>query len=299
VDSSTRRFWDSDQPCGANARELAVGDRAFRFEGLSDAHVAALERIWGPYFSQSSGLPVDRTIRVCDGGPGVFLAEPQPGELYRIEPRVAPGGMIALSYAFAVGPDPDGDWRLALDADPREPAPQSVGNATRVLAARMAVERGGFALHSAGVLRNDAAWVFAGASGAGKSTAVRLSKPGVSLGDDFGFVLPGVDGAWIAPPLPFDNAATIVRRPDGQIYPVAGIWRLFKADEPRVERLSGLAAVSSLSTCSAFPWVIPDLAGRALEQIGRFCEESHFGHLYFALDANFWEPLSAAVQGLD
>lgn len=242
-------------------------------------------------------MPVDRTIRVTAGGPGVWLAEPRAGELYRIEPRTTPVGQIALSYAFAVGPGPDGNWRVALDSDSSEPAPQSLENATRVLTARMAAERGGFAMHSAGVLRDGKAWIFAGPSGAGKSTAVRLSAPAVSLGDDFGVVLPGPDG-WIAAPLPFDNAP-VAERPGRSSYPVAGIWRLFKADQPRVERLQGLAAVTSLASCLALPWVLPDLATTTLEQVDRFCADSHFGHLHFGLDVDFWEPLSAAVGRLD
>jgi hypothetical protein len=298
VEPSIRRFYASDSACGENSRELAVGERSFRFEGMSDDQAAALERFWGPYFTADSGLPVDRTIRVSDGGPGVWLAEPRVGELYRIEPRVTPSGVIALSYAFALGPGSDGSWRLALDTDSSEPAPQSLENATRVLAARMAVERGGFAMHSAGVLRDGKAWIFTGASGAGKSTAVRLSAPAASLGDDFGLVLPSPAG-WVTPPLPFDNAPVTAERPEGSSFPVAGVWRLFKADEPRVERPTGLAAVTSLSTCLALPWVMPDLAGAMLEQIGRFCEESHFGHLHFGLDTDFWGPLSAAVEGLD
>ena len=298
MESSIRRFVASDQACGKNVRELAVGDHAFRFEGLSDDQTAALEHCWGPYFTTDSGLPVDRTIQVSDGGRGVWLAEPKAGELYRIEPRTTPSGVVALSYAFAVGPGPDGSWRLALAMDSDEPAVQSLENATRVMVARMAVERGGFAMHSAGVLREGKAWIFTGPSGAGKSTAVRLSAPAVSLGDDFGLVLPGSDG-WVTPPLPFDNAHEIVERPAETNFPVAGIWRLFKADRVRIEHPTGLGAVTSLSSCLALPWAMPDLAGAALEQVDRFCRDARFGHLHFGLDGGFWAPLSAAAGGLD
>jgi hypothetical protein len=298
VESPIRRFFASADACGENVRELAVGDCAFRFEGLADDHAAALERQWGPFLTPDSGLSVDRTIRVCDGHRGVWLAEPQPGELYRVEARTTPSGVIALSYAFALGPCPDGSWRLALDTDSGEPAARTLENAARVLTARMAAERGGFALHSAGVLRDGKAWIFTGPSGAGKSTAVRLSAPAVSLGDDFGLVLPGPEG-WVTPPLPFDNAEAIVERPEGTNYLIAGIWRLFQAQRPRVERPTGLEAVTSLSSCLALPWVMPDLTGALLEQIDRFCEESHFGHLHFGLDGGFWGPLRAAVKRLD
>ncbi len=166
------------------------------------------------------------------------------------------------------------------------------------MTARMAVERGGFAMHAAGVLRDGKAWIFTGPSGAGKSTAVRLSAPAVSLGDDFGLVLPGPDG-WVTPPLPFDNAEAIVERPAETSFPVAGIWRLFKADQPRVERPTGLHAVTSLSSCQALSRVMPDLAGTVLGQIDRFCQEAHFGHLHFGLNGDFWGPLLAAAGGLD
>ncbi len=293
-----RRFYDSDRACGNEVRELAVGDCAFRYEGLSARQAAALERSWGPYFTLDSGRPLDRTIHVTDGGEGVWLGEPRAGELYRVEPKTTSSGVIALSYAFALGPAPGGGWRLALDSKSKEPAPQTLENATRLLAARMAVERGGFAMHSAGVLRDGRAWLFTGPSGAGKTSAVRLSAPAISLGDDFGIVYPEPEG-WVTPPLPFDNAPAIVDRPEESTFPVIGVWRLFKAERPAVDRPSGIVAVTSLSSCLALPWVMPDLAGALLEQVGRFCEQSHFGHLHFRLDKDFWGPLSAAVGGVD
>jgi len=298
VEPPIRRFWASDAACGENVRELAVGDRAFRFEGLAEDHAAALDARWGPYVTPDSGLPVDRTIRVADGGRGFWLAEPKAGELYRIESSDTPDGVIVLSYAFALGVGPEGAWRLALDRDSGEPVARSLENATRVLTARMAVERGGFAMHSGGVVRDGKAWIFTGPSGAGKSSAVRLSAPAVSLGDDFGLVLPSPDG-WVTPPLPFDNAEAIVERPTPASFPVAGIWRLFKAEQSRVERPTGLEAVTSLSSCLAFPWVMPDLAGPMLDHVDRFCRKGLFGHLYFALDGDFWAHLFAAIGKLD
>ena len=71
------------------------------------------------------------------------------------------------------------------------------------------------------------------------------------------------------------------------------------ADQPRVECPSGLAAVTSLSSCLALPWAMPDLAGLALGQIDRFCEEANFGHLHFGLDGGFWQSLLEASKGLD
>ena len=299
MDPAIRRFLDARSPCGPLARELAIGDRALRFVGLSDEQAAGLERFWGPYLAPSSGHPVHREVSVCGGGRGVWLAEPVPGELYRVEPRSTPAGIVALSYAFACGPDEEGSWRVALADDVHEPASQSLENVARLLVARSAVELGGFAMHSAGVVKHGKAWIFAGPSGSGKSTAVSLSSPAESLGDDFGVVLPDGRGGWVAPPLPFDNAPAIVDRPALPNYPVAGIWRLFKGSSAGVERPAGIAAVTSLSTCTAFPSAMPDLAGKILDQVGLFCQQGFFGHLTFGLDRGFWGPLRESVDALD
>lgn len=299
MDSTIRRFLQSGTVCGSNARELSIGDRALRLEGLSDSQTAALERYWGPYLEPDSGLAIHRTVTVCDGGPGGWLEDPSPGEIYRVEPLVAPECSLTLSYAFAVGEDADGQWKVALAGDAFEPAFQSLENAARVLTARMAAENGGFAMHSAGVLRDGRAWIFAGPSGSGKSTAVRRSKPCVSLGDDFGLVLPDGAGGWRAAPVPFDNMPAVVERPEGSLFPVAGIWRLFQDEKTRVERPTGLLAATSLSSCAALPWAMPDLAGPIVENISRFCHEGFFGHLHCSLETDFWGPLRESVGLLD
>lgn len=298
MDPSIRRFLQSGTPCGSNARELSIGERALRLEGLSDDQTVALERYWGPYLSPGSGLTIHRTVTVCDGGAGGWLDDPAPGELYRVEPLVAPEASLTLSYAFALGAVGD-RWRIVLAGDAFEPAVQSLENAARVLTARMAGELGGFAMHAAGVLRDGRAWLFTGPSGSGKSTAVRLSAPAVSLGDDFGLVFPDERGCWVAAPVPFDNVAAVVDRPEGTTFPVAGIWRLFQDEQTRVDRPSGLVAATSLSSCAALPWAMPDLAGPVVENIGRFCDESFFGHLHFSLEEDFWGPLRESVRSLD
>lgn len=299
MDPLIRRFQQADRAAGACNRDLVLGDVAFRFTGLTERQAGALERWWGPYLLPDAGLAVERTIEVTDGGKGVWLGEPKAGELYRVEPRLDGKSVIAMSYGFAVGRLSGERWRLALDSAGTEPAPQSIENATRWLAARMAVDRGGFALHSAGVLREGRAWLFTGPSGAGKTTAVRLSEAEASLGDDFGLLLPGASGGWFTPPLPFDNAPEIRDRPAEGTYPVAGVWRLFQDDGVHVEPRTGLLAATSLSSCAALPFAMPDLAGPLLDQIGRFCDDGLFGHLHFGLEGGFWEALRNSARGVD
>jgi hypothetical protein len=169
-------------------------------------------------------------------------------------------------------------------------------NAARYLVARLAIERGGLALHGAGVRRDSRAWIFAGPSGAGKTTAMRLSAPAESLGDDFAVVVP-FEGGWAAPALPFDNTESGPDNPVRGLTPLAGVWRIFQADRHRVERPSGVLAQASLLACAAFPWALPDLSDRAGESVSLFAASGRFGHLHFAPDPGFW-PLLTANQKL-
>lgn len=144
-------------------------------------------------------------------------------------------------------------------------------------------------MHAAGVLRDGAAYLFAGPSRAGKSTAAALSKPCVALGDDFGLALPG-DGAWVTAAVPFDNHAAPADAPGG-LLPLRGVWRLFRSNEHRLETPAEIVRESSILACAAAPWTMPDLATALLDNVRRFGEEVPYGHLHFRPDPGFWDVL--------
>jgi hypothetical protein len=125
-----------------------------------------------------------------------------------------------------------------------------------------------------------------------------LSSPAVSLGDDFGLVLPTSAG-WGAPALPFDNAERVAEVPRSGLVPVAGIWRLFQDDAPRVEAPPRALAVASLMSCVAFPWAMPETADRLLAQVGAFVAGGRFAHLFFSKDPGFWTHLVRAEGDWD
>jgi len=154
----------------------------------------------------------------------------------------------------------------------------------------VALDHGGFAMHSAGVLHDLRAYVYAGPSRSCKSTAVKASAPARSLGDDFGIVVPGAEG-WRTPAVPFDGSEQIGSDAPTDLYPVAAIWRLYHSDGVRVEHPSTLFAPASLMSCVAFPWAYPERAGELLDHVRRFLDEATFGHLEFAVDSNLYSEL--------
>jgi hypothetical protein len=287
----TDRLFTLDRPCGGEERTLRIGDRTIRLAGLDRALAETLDARWGPFLDRSSAEPADLTLRTYAAGPDRFLARWKQGESYRIEaPSAAPRPM-AFSYHFAVGAETEPRvWRVGITDDADESPGRLVENAVRFVCARLAGEVGGFAMHAAGVMRDGRAFLFAGPSGSGKTTVVGLAEPARSLGDDFAFVVPR-EKSWHTAAVPFDNTERIEEDPPRGFVPVAGIWRLYRAAETRVEQPDRGRAAASLMGCVAFPWALPDLAGRLLASVERFVGESRFGHLHFNRDEDFWTKL--------
>jgi hypothetical protein len=203
---------------------------------------------------------------------------------------------VILSYHFALCAEDDPTiWRVAVADQSSEPMERVVDNATRYVVARLAIESGGFALHGAAVLRDGRAYLFAGPSRSGKSTAVALAAPALSMGDDFAVILADPDG-WTAPALPFDNSERIEHQPPRGLHPVAGIWRLHQSAITRLEHPADSLAVASLMGCTAFAWALPEFSGDLLEQVKRFVLDGRFAHLHFSRDADLWAALLAGEE---
>jgi hypothetical protein len=291
IDEARARLLRLDRAAGSAARDLTIGTDTIRLEGLSDAFADVLDARWGGFLSDAGDREASLVVRVVRGDGAGWLPRWRPGESYRLEAETGGGALVVRSYHFALAPEVTGGWRLAVEDRGAEPVGRVFDNAARYLVARLAVTRGGLALHGAGVRRGLKAYVFTGPSGAGKTTAVRLSAPAESLGDDFAVLLP-IPGGWATPALPFENAEAAPLHPMRGLCTLAGVWRLFQAREHRVEKPSGVMAQASLLACTAFPWALPDLADRAGESVASFAASGLFGHLHFAPDPGFWRLLA-------
>jgi hypothetical protein len=285
-----------DRPRGGASRSLKIGDRSLLIEGLDDELAGTLDRRWGAFLTTDTGGEQACRLRIFDAGAGGWLEQKQRPEQYRIEAFNDLEHRVILSYNFALCAGAgQGAWRVAVAEQTEEPLGRVLDNVMRYVVARLAIALGGFALHGAGVLRDERAYIFAGPSRSGKSTAVVMAAPALSMGDDFA-VLFNVGGVWMAPAMPFDNAEMIVHEPPGGLHRVAGIWRLHQSTVTRLERPIASLAVASLMGCTAFPWALPELSGDLLEQAKRFVLDGLYAHLHFSRDAELW-PLLLAGEG--
>ena len=289
------RILELDRPRGDGEIALSLGRWRVRITGLEDELAQVLALRWGAFVSRAQGA--DRAVlRAVRGTSDLWLPHWEWMERYRVEGTVENGQPVVRSYHFAMTQGEDAAWRLALADDPDEPMARVVENAVRTVVARLAVSDGGFAIHAAGALRRGRAYLLAGPSRSGKTTAIAVSRGlAEDLGDDLAVVLPDGSG-WSAPALPFGSRDEAPPRPEGELFPVAGIYRLFQGEAPRVEELPRARAVASLVGCVASPWAVPDLADGILEGARRFVSTCRFAHLHFGMAPDFWPLLEAGPE---
>ena len=286
-----------ETPAGGGEISLELGRWRIRVAGLDGALVSGLASRWRPFVAEGGGA-CTLLLRAVRGAPGLWLPHWERMERYRVEGTLEGGRPCVRSYHFAMTPEDDPRaWRLALADAPDEPAERIVENAVRCAVVRLAASEGGLAIHAAGALREGRAYLLAGPSRSGKTTAVALSR-GVAedLGDDLAVILPE-GGAWAAPALPFASFEQAPPKPPGSLFPVAGIFRLFRAEEPRLEELTPVLATASLVSCAALPHAIPDLADAVLECARRYVDTGRFAHLHFRRTPDFWRLLDPRGGG--
>jgi len=271
---------------GEESVSLDLAGIGVRFESLG-GEMAALLRA---RFAGFLGTRADEVrVRAASAPVPCFLRRVRAGESYRLETERQGEALLVWSYGFAaryLHARRECDLRLAPEDGPARAL--SLENVVRLLVSWRALEEGELLLHAAGVERGGRAFVFFGPSGAGKTTACRLSEGrGRVLNDDTLLLRRGAAG-WEAAPLPLTGAYRLQAAPG--FLPVAALCRLVQAPEPAVERLSAALAVGEVVSCVPFFEDRP-MDRALLDVVGRLVREVPVGRLRFRRDPSFWEVL--------
>lgn len=160
----------------------------------------------------------------------------------------------------------------------------------RILLTMMLLPRRGFLLHAATVVRDGKAYVFAGRSGAGKSTVSRLSPEGSVLTDEISLIR-RCEGTWYAHGTPFWGEFRAAGR--NERFPLAGIYGLERAPEDRVEPLTARDTLRALLPCVLFFNSDPEANRELLSTLVQLVEEVPCHRLRFRRDAAFWKVMAA------
>lgn len=165
-------------------------------------------------------------------------------------------------------------------------SPNSLEAAIRIGMSMALPRRGALILHASAIAAGRRALVFAGKSGAGKSTiAAMLAAAGhPMLSDELLVIAPGADGDWLVHVAPFLGAPDLLRRSHRARVPAGGIHFLVQARHHLRTRLAPAEALRELLRHVLVYVAEPGTASLVLAAAARLVGAVPCHRLEFALD---------------
>jgi hypothetical protein len=182
-----------------------------------------------------------------------------------------------------------GDFRAECDLANRRgnvrlcANPYGIDAVLRILHSLLLARQGGLLVHAASAVRNGRAFLFAGVSGAGKTTISRLAPPDATLLTDEISYVRG-DRAWGTP------FAGELAEPGANVQaPLAAIYFLSKGPVNRIEPVTAAEAVRGLLACVLFFAHDEELVGKVFDSACELCARVPVRRLVFLPDARVWD----------
>jgi hypothetical protein len=188
--------------------------------------------------------------------------------------------------------DFEADWNpSAARGTIRQSAnPYSLNSVLRIVHTLLLAEQGGFLVHASSAVRNGRAFLFAGVSGAGKTTMARLAPPdAILLTDEISYVSRQKDG-YHAYGTPF--AGDLGRLGENMHAPLEVLYLLTKGTENKIEPLGAAEASRALLEnilCFARDSAV---VRSVFEAACDFVSRVPIRRLTFAPDARVWEMIA-------
>jgi hypothetical protein len=167
--------------------------------------------------------------------------------------------------------------------------PYSIDAVLRIVHTLVLAKQGGFLLHSASAIRNGKAFLFAGVSGAGKTTISRLApKDATLLTDEISYVRKfGED--YVAFGTPFTGE--LAKLGENTSAPVAALYLLAQGPENRMEPVAVADAGRELLANMLFFAEDQEMVHRAFQAACDFVHRVPVHRLTFVPDARVWEMI--------
>lgn len=218
---------------------------------------------------------------------------------YEFNVELTPPADIAADADVRVFRD-SGQWRLErgdfrAEWDPvarrggirQSSNPYSIDAVLRIVHTLVLAREGGFLVHSASAVRNGKAFLFAGVSGAGKTTMARLAPTDAHvLTDEISYVRKEADG-YFAYGTPF--AGELARAGENLRAPLAAVYLLVQGPENRIEPLGAAEAARGLLTNILFFAEDAELVQAVFRSALEFVERVPVQRLTFVPDERIWE----------
>jgi hypothetical protein len=171
------------------------------------------------------------------------------------------------------------------------PNPYSIDTVLRITHSLVLAEQGGFLLHAASAIRNKRAFLFAGVSGAGKTTISRLAPPDVTvLTDEISYIRRSntkSDKSYTAYGTPF--AGELARIGANTSAPLKTLYLLVQGPENRIAPVSKADAARAIMRHVLFFAEEKGLVAKVFDSVIEFVSRVNVAQLIFTPDARAWE----------
>jgi hypothetical protein len=193
-----------------------------------------------------------------------------------------------------------GDFRAEWDPATRRgwirqsANPYSIDAVLRIVHTLVLARQGGFLLHSASAIRNGNAYLFAGVSGAGKTTISRLAPADATLlTDEISYVrkleVPGQGESYVAFGTPFTGE--LAKLGENTSAPVAALYLLAQGPGNRIEPVVAADAGRELLANMLFFAGDQEMVHWAFQAACDFVDSVPVYRLTFMPDARVWEMI--------
>jgi hypothetical protein len=167
--------------------------------------------------------------------------------------------------------------------------PYSIDAVLRIVHTLLLAKQGGFLLHSASAIRNGKAFLFAGVSGAGKTTISRLAPPDATLLTDEISYVRRQDEGYVAFGTPFTGE--LAKLGENASAPVAALYLLAQGPENRIETVKVADAGRGLLANMLFFAEDSEMVQQAFQAACDFVDCVPVYRLTFVPDARVWEMI--------
>lgn len=271
---------------------------SLRFTGLNRTLLEAVRARFPAFLNDPSAVQAPLDVSVHRDATEYYVQPERTRSegYYRLRIVHAGGIILLVTYSMSAWIDVAASkGGIALGSGEFDPPERALENFCRVATAWLAVERGGFLIHGASIVREGRGYVFFGKSASGKSTLARLNTEGEVVSDDLTLVLPGSTGLSVAG-TPFRGTYREGRAVVGT-YPLAGMFRLVQDRKTFVEKPQQILALAEF--VANLPFVndalheYPGLLDRIQQAAGRV----PLLFLHFEAKPGFWEAVDASLPG--
>ena len=168
--------------------------------------------------------------------------------------------------------------------------PYAIDSVLRILHSLLLASRGGFLLHAASAIRNGRAFLFAGVSGAGKTTISRLAPPDVILLTDEVSYIRREPGGYRACGTPF--AGELATSGENVSAPIAAVYLLEKGEQNRIESVEPSEALRTVLRNILFFAEDQELVNSVFQSACDFASALPLCRLTFSPEDRVWELIT-------